>query len=140
MSSVLGLKVRPSRATVLPRASPPSAWMTLRPIARLRASFTLTTDSTIRSGAWCVLGGLEQSERVLGEAGAAIAGAGMEEFGADPVVEADAARHVLDVGADRLAQIGHLVDEGDLGGEEGVGGIFDQLGGAPAGDERAAPC
>jgi hypothetical protein len=29
--------------------------------------------------------------------------------------------------------IGDLVDEGDLGGEEGVGGVFDQLGGAPRG-------
>ena len=51
MSSVFGLKVSPSSATVLPRASPPSAWITLRPIARLRASFTFTTASTMRSGA-----------------------------------------------------------------------------------------
>ena len=29
--------------------------------------------------------------------------------------------------ADLLAQIGHLVDEGDLGGEKRVGRIFDQL-------------
>ena len=56
----------------------------------------------------------------------------MQEFAADAVVEADAARHVLHVGADLLAQVGDLVDEGDLGGEEGVGGVFDQLGGAPA--------
>ncbi len=51
MSSVLGLKARPSKATVLPRGSSPSALITLRPIARLRASLTLTTASTIRSGA-----------------------------------------------------------------------------------------
>ena len=41
----------------------------------------------------------------------------------------DAAGDVMDVGADLLAEIGHLVDEGDLGGEEGVGRVFDQLGG-----------
>ena len=37
---------------------------------------------------------------------------------------------LLHVGADLLAEVGHLVDEGDLHREEGVGGIFDQLGGA----------
>ena len=51
MSSVFGLKVRPKTATVLPRASPPIAWTTLRPIARLRLSLTATTASTIRCGA-----------------------------------------------------------------------------------------
>ncbi len=60
----------------------------------------------------------------------------MEEFGPDPAVEADAARHVLDVGADRLAQIGNLVDEGDLGREKGVGGIFDQLRRPPRGEQQ----
>ena len=89
--------------------------------------------------AFVILRRLDQRERVLGKAGAAEAGAGMQEFRADAVVEPDAARDVLDVGADLLAEIGDLVDEGDLGGEEGVGGIFDQLGGAPAGDRGSAP-
>ena len=31
--------------------------------------------------------------------------------------------------------IGHLVDEGDLGGEKGVGGVFDQLAGFAAGEQ-----
>ena len=53
----------------------------------------------------------------------------MQEFAADAAVEADAAGDVLDIGADRLAQIGDLVDEGDLGREKGVGRVFDQLGG-----------
>jgi hypothetical protein len=38
-------------AAVLPRNSPPSAAATLRAIARLRASLTATTASTMRSGA-----------------------------------------------------------------------------------------
>ena len=59
----------------------------------------------------------------------------MQEFGADAIVEADPARDVLDVGADRLAQVGHLVDEADLGREEGVGGIFGQLGRPPPGEQ-----
>jgi hypothetical protein len=37
--------------------------------------------------------------------------------------------------ADLLAQVGDLVDEGDLGGEEGVGGVLGQLGAAPRGEQ-----
>ena len=76
-----------------------------------------------------ILRRLDQREGVLGEARAAEARAGMQEFGADAVVEADAAGDFLDIGADLLAQIGDLVDEGDLGREKRVRGIFDQLGG-----------
>jgi hypothetical protein len=42
----------------------------------------------------------------------------MKEFRADPVVEADAACDLLHVGAGALSQIGDLVDERDLGGQE----------------------
>ena len=56
----------------------------------------------------------------------------MQELAADAVVETHAARDVLHVGAGALAQIGDLVDEGDLGGEEGIGRVFDQLRGAAA--------
>ena len=48
MSSVSGLKVRPSTAMVLPRRPPPAAPATLRAIARLRLSLTVSTASTIR--------------------------------------------------------------------------------------------
>ena len=49
MSSVFGLKVRPSTAMVLPRMSAQRA-MTLRAMARLRFSLTATTVSTMRIG------------------------------------------------------------------------------------------
>ena len=49
-------------------------------------------------------------------------------FLADAVVEPDAERQLLDVGAGRLAEPRQLVDEGHLGGEEGVRRIFDELG------------
>ena len=99
-----------------------------RPCASLRVSFTPTTVSTMLIGAPASLRGAHQRQAVLGEARAAIAGAGMEEFAADAAVEADALGDVLHIGADLLAQIGDLVDEGDLGREEGVGGVFDELG------------
>ena len=91
----------------------------------------------MRSARAVVLAGLDQRQRVLGEAGAAIARTGVQEFAADALVEADAARDLLHVGADLLAQIGDLVDEGDLGREKGVGRIFGEFGrAAPDEDER----
>ena len=68
-----------------------------------------------------ILRGLDQRQRVLGKAGAAIAGPGMQELATDPAVETDPLRDVVDVGTDLLAQIGDLVDEGDLRRQEGVG-------------------
>jgi hypothetical protein len=60
----------------------------------------------------------------------------MEKLAADAAVEPDAAGDVLDIAAQRLAQIGDLVDEGDLGGEKGVGRVFDQLGGGDIGEQH----
>ena len=54
----------------------------------------------------------------------------MQEFGADAVVQANAARDLLHVGADLFGEVRDLVDEGDLGREERVRGVFDHLGGA----------
>ncbi len=51
MSSVFGLKVRPSTARVLPATEPPQWAMILAAICFLRAALTATTDSTIRIGA-----------------------------------------------------------------------------------------
>ena len=65
---------------------------------------------------------------VLGEAAAAVAGAGEEELEADALVVADAAADVVDVGAELLAQVGHLVDEADLGRQHGVGDVLGHLG------------
>src|SRR3546814_2569562 len=73
---------------------------------------------------------------VLREAGAAVARSGVQELAADAPVEADAAGDVVHVGADLLAEIGDLVDNGDLGGEEGVAGVLGQLGGLQAGEEN----
>jgi hypothetical protein len=73
---------------------------------------------------------------VADEAAAAPAGAGLEELVADAGVVAHAEGDVLDVGADGLADGGHRVDEGDLGGQEGVGGVLDRLGRGRVGDDH----
>ena len=75
---------------------------------------------------------------VLGEAAAPVADAGAQEGGADPLVEAHAAGDLADVGADLLADVGDLVDEGDLGRQEGVGGELDHLGAGDVGAEELA--
>ena len=50
MSSVFGLKVRPSIAIFFSLTSPPQAVTILRAIERLRAVFTATVVSTSLSG------------------------------------------------------------------------------------------
>ena len=55
---------------------------------------------------------------------------------ADAAVVAHAEGDVLDVGADRLAHGGDGVDEGDLRGEERVGGVLDRLGRRRVGDDH----
>ncbi len=76
------------------------------------------------------VGGLGQRLDVLGEAGATVAAARIDEVIADARVAADAVTHLFDVGVQLLGQIGHLVDKADLGGEHGVGRILGQLGAA----------
>ena len=51
----------------------------------------------------------------------------MEKFAADAAIKPDAARDILHIAAHFFAQVRHLVDEHDLGGEEGVGGVLDQF-------------
>ena len=83
-----------------------------------------------------VLRGLDQRAQILGKTGAAEAWPGMEEFGADAVVETDAARDLLHVGVHLLAEVGDFVDEGDLGRKECVGGVLYEFSGAPGGVEN----
>src|SRR5688500_3283028 len=68
-----------------------------------------------------------QSASVLREAGAAVAGTGMEKLAADAVVHSHAPGNVVNVAPDRVAEISDFVDEGYLGGEKRVGGVLDQL-------------
>ena len=74
---------------------------------------------------------LDQRADVLWKTGTAETRSGMKEFRADAVVEPDAARDCLHVGADFFGKIRHLVDEGDLGGEKRVRGVLDQLRSSP---------
>ncbi len=72
----------------------------------------------------------------LGRQPPAEAEAGRQEALADARVVADRLGQLRDVGAGRLAHLGHGVDERDLGGQEGVGGHLDQLGGREVRDEE----
>src|SRR5690606_20827553 len=83
-----------------------------------------------------VLPGLDQGERILRKAAAAVARTRVEELRTDAVVEPDAPGHRLDISADLLAEIRDFVDEGDLHREEGVSRILDQFGCATAGEHQ----
>lgn len=52
------------------------------------------------------------------------------------MVVAHAQQHAAGVGADRLAHPGHRVGQAELGGQKGVGGVRDGLGGAGVGDDQ----
>ena len=60
----------------------------------------------------------------------------MQELGPDPVVHADAARDVLHISDHLFAKVGDFVDEGDLGRQKSVGGVFDEFGRAPIDKDR----
>ena len=120
---------------VLPSTDPPQASTTLFDHCLLAPGIDLhdRLDDADRRAE--LLRGAHQRHGVLGKARAAITWSSVEELLADAAVEADAARHVLHIRAGLLAKIGHLVDEGDLGREEGVGCVFDEFRGAAAGED-----
>ena len=83
---------------------------------------------------------VDQRPDVLAEAAAPPADASAKELRSDPLVEADSPGDLVDIRTYPLAQPGHLVDEADLGGEEGVGRVLDGLGTHyVGGDEGNAP-
>mmetsp|Transcript_27227 Transcript_27227/g.49807 ORF Transcript_27227/g.49807 Transcript_27227/m.49807 type:complete len:367 (+) Transcript_27227:993-2093(+) len=51
----------------------------------------------------------------------------MQKLVADPTIQPHALRHLLDICSGPFAQRCDLVDEGDLGREKGVGGVFDHF-------------
>ena len=73
---------------------------------------------------------------VLGQAAAAEPKARMQEAAADAGIEGQCRGKLGDVGAGGLADLGHRVDEGDLGCQEGVGCHLDQLGRGEVGDDQ----
>ena len=83
-------------------------------------------------------GHVRQGFDIFGETASAPAQAGVQEGAADAFVEPHAAGDFANVGAKLFTDIGDLVDEGDPGGQEGVGGVFDHFGGAQIGDQDRA--
>jgi hypothetical protein len=72
---------------------------------------------------------------VLGQAAASEADAGVEETAADACVVADRVGELRDIRPGDLGDLGHGVDEADLGGEERVGGDLDEFGRGVIGDD-----
>ena len=141
MSSLCGLNAAPSTAIRRPTIEPPQ---TSRARSTIRTRRRMLIESTSRRKRQRLVdaelaGAGHERPDVLGQAAAAEADAGVEEPAADPLVVPDRVGQLRHVGAGGLAQLGHRVDEGDLGGQERVGGHLDQLGGGQVGlDLRGA--
>ena len=136
-SSVRALNVRPQHADRL--AGDVAAGGRRRSSRSTRSncsSLTAMTPSSRSNVVAGVVGDLQQRPRVLREATATPARAGAEEVLADALVVAEAEHDVVDVGADALADRGDGVDERELGGEEGVGGVLDRLRRRRVGDDH----
>ena len=86
-----------------------------------------------------LFGASRERPDVLRQAAAAEADAGAEEAAADAGVVADRVGELGDVGAGDLGDLGHRVDERDLGREERVRGDLDELGGGEVGDDERRP-
>jgi len=72
---------------------------------------------------------------VFGEAGAAVAEAGVEEIATDAFIHADAIGDHFDIGAAGFADGGDGIDVANFEGEEGIGGVFDEFGAIDIGDK-----
>jgi hypothetical protein len=82
-----------------------------------------------------VLGGLDEGSYILGKARAAKSRPRVEEFRPNSFVESNAPRNFLHIGAEFFSQIGDLVDEGDLGGEQCISCVLDKFGCPAIGEE-----
>ena len=80
-----------------------------------------------------------QGPDVLGQAPAAETQPRAQPRPADPRIAAERVGEAEHVRAGHLADLGHRVDEGDLGGEERVRGDLDHLGGGRVGDQERDP-
>src|SRR5262249_48503828 len=129
MSSVLGLKVSPKTAARRAAGVPAAAGGVFSAHRALPHPVAPPPRLAARQPPAGLARGAHQGAAVLGKARAAKTRPGMQKLAADATVEPDAAGDVLDIAAHPFAQIGDLVDKGDLGGEKGVGRVFDQFGG-----------
>ena len=140
ISSVRGLNASPQTAIVLPfqaaeiRQHLGDQPLFLRVVRCLDRVQNLEVVSVIA-------GRLDQRLDVLGKTAAAIADAGKEERRSDPAVGADGPAHLIDVGANQLAHVRHLVHERDARGENRVRGVLAELRarGVHHHDRRAGP-
>ena len=83
-----------------------------------------------------LLGDRGQRLHVLGEAGAAVPDARVEEVRSDAAVQTHPLGHQLGVRVHPLADPRDLVDERDARGQEGVGRVLDRLGRRWVGDQQ----
>ena len=80
-----------------------------------------------------LLGDLDKSLDILGKTRPPETDAGIQEVSADTFVHADTIGYFLHVSPGFFADSGDGIYEGDLGGQERIGGVLDYLGGGKRG-------
>ena len=142
MSSELGLKAAPRQATFTPGEV--AAGEFADEVDGALAATAVDRVDLAQEGHGLAdtegFGPVGEGPDVLGQASAAEPEAGFEEPAADPAVVGRGPWPGGDVGAGRLADFGHRVDVGDLGGQEGVRGDLDQFGGGQVGGDDRGAC
>ena len=139
MSSVLGLNAAPSTATRVPPEASRRSSSRARSTMRARRRRLISSTSRRKVSAWSTPSSPARAMNArmsLGRQPPPKPSPALQEPAADPVVVAERLGQLRDVGAGRLAHLGHRVDERDLGGQEGVRGDLDQLGGREVGDHH----
>ena len=74
------------------------------------------------------VGRCDQRPYVLRETRPSVTAAGIEKFRPDAGIGADPPTHIVDVGTNPFAEIGHLVHERNTCRQHSVGGILDHFG------------
>ena len=138
MSSLCGLNAAPSTVTCFSNTEPPSAVDDELDGAVAAAEVDRVDLAQEGDGLAApeLFGAGGERADVLRQAAAAEADAGAEEAAADARVVPDRVGELRDVGAGDLGDLGHRVDERDLGREERVGGDLHELGGRVVGDDE----
>src|SRR6266496_1728151 len=129
-SSLPGLNATPSTPARQPASEPPTASLA-RSTARDRQRMLMASTSpriTANDLTPSSSAAAPKARTSFGRQPPAVAEARGQEAPADPPITRQRLGNPHYVGACSLADLGHAVDEGQLGGQEGVGRHFNQLG------------
>ncbi len=136
-SSLCGLNAAPRTAICRPTMEPPHS-SRARSTIRTRRRMLIASTSRRKVSAWSAPSSPARAMKArmsLGRQPPPNPRPALRNAAPDPLVQPDRVGQPGHVGPGGLTQLGHRVDEGDLGGQERVRGDLDQLRGRQVGDD-----